>query len=89
MKKISGSYLEIDYAFEQSIKSLVKRKNKSYSDLKQPLNIKLSVDGTIHNNKYRYVAYSLCAYEYEDKEYVSVSNLVLLALISCDESYEI
>jgi hypothetical protein len=34
--EISGSYLEIDYAFKQSIKSLVKRKNKSYFDLKQP-----------------------------------------------------
>ncbi len=45
----------------------------------------------IDNNKYKCVAYSLCAYEYEDKdkEYVSVSDLVLLALISCDESYEI
>jgi hypothetical protein len=87
--EINGSHLEINYAFEQCIRSLAKRKNKSLNDLIQPLYIKLSVDGTVIKNRYKYVAYSLCGFEYEDKNFANKSNHILLALISCDENYEI
>jgi hypothetical protein len=51
--------------------------------------MKLSVDGTILNYKFKYVAYNLCAYECHDTEYSNQPKHVLLALISCDESYEV
>jgi hypothetical protein len=86
---ISGSHLNVDYAFKQAISLLSHRKKKELNELTQPLYMKLSVDGTILNNKFKYVAYTLCAYECHDTEYANQSNHVLLALISCDESHEV
>ncbi len=60
---ISGSHLNVDYAFKQAISLLSHRKKKELNELTQPLYMKLSVDGTILNNKFKYVAYvaySMC-----------------------------
>ncbi len=60
---ISGSHLNVDYAFKQAMSLLSHRKKKELNELTQPLYMKLSVDGTILNNKFKYVAYvaySMC-----------------------------
>jgi len=57
--------------------------------LKKPLTIKLSIDGTVKNNRNKYVAYTLCAYEYNDKQFKSTNDPVLLALLADDERYDI
>jgi hypothetical protein len=67
----------------------VKRKDKPLTDLSQPLTIKLSVDGTVLNNRSKYVAYTLCAFEHNHEKHVNTDNLVLLGLLADEESYDV
>jgi hypothetical protein len=87
--KIFVTFLDIDYAFENSVKLLALKKQIPISELVKPLTFKLSVDGTVKNSKFNYVAYSLCAYDLNDRQYASSKYHVLLALINANESYDI
>jgi hypothetical protein len=89
INRISGTCLQTDFAFEMSIKILMRRKDKRAEELSQPLIIKLSIDGTNMNNTFNYVTYLLSAFEYNDDQYANTDSQVLIALLAGDENYDV
>jgi hypothetical protein len=66
----------------------MRRKNKTLNLLTHPLRIELAVDGTVMNMKNNYVVYSLCAFECNETNFSSPKSLVVLAVISIEENYQ-
>jgi hypothetical protein len=89
INRISGTYLQIDFAFEMAIKILMRRKDKRAEELSQPLIFKLSIDGTNMNNNFNYVTYLLSAFECNDDQYANTDSQVLIALLAGDENYDV